>query len=686
VRNELIGWLDDDEQLLCLARAEFRAHDTEPPLQRDRRNGREPGVLALTERRVLFKGEAGSRMAQARRDVPLAWVDHRPDGRQDLLFGTGAGIVTVPRVPPELAAAADGRAPAAAAKAPPLPFALPSKETMLSVAIAAIAAALWVSALTRVDLEQVGDLGLVQALPLEAFLALALVCGGFAWAISRPHVATPLLALYVVVLVFMLHGATSLFEQVPSFNVAWRHAGVAAYISETGGVDPSINAYFNWPGFFAFAALATETAGLDSAIGLARWAPLVLNLLYLPALLLLVRAVSDDRRLPWAAAWIFYLANWVHQDYLSPQGLILVLYLGFVAIALRWLGGPPVATRQRAALICVCFLLLLAAVPSHQLTPLAMVAAATALVLVRASTARLLPAIALVLAAGWLVFAAGPYLSGHIHDLSEDVGQVSSTVKSSVGARVTGSDEHVLVAYLRIASAAAMWGLAAAGALKLLRTRRRRWRAHAVLALAPFTLLLLQAYGGEILLRIYLFSLPFVAGLAAALVLGPDSRPGPRTAVLVAAVSVLLATSFLFTRYGNEQVNLFTRAEVRLTERVQRSVPPGSVLAAPSSTLPWQSHGVGHLRFRPLDRELTDRGRRPLADAVAGIMQHREAPAGYLLITTNTREWERMFGPASWGTIAELERAVRRSPRFRLIQANRDGDVYTLSPGSRGRP
>ena len=38
-------------------------------------------------------------------------------------------------------------------------------------------------------------------------------------------------------------------------------------------------------------------------------------------------AATDDVRLQWAAVWCFYLANWVYQDYLSPQGLTYALYL-----------------------------------------------------------------------------------------------------------------------------------------------------------------------------------------------------------------------------------------------------------------------------------------------------------------------------------------------------------------------
>ena len=132
----------------------------------------------------------------------------------------------------------------------------------------------------------------------------------------------------------MLHGATSLIDEEPAFNVVWRHAGVTDYVMTTGRVNPDIDAYFNWPGFFILAALVTRTAGLDSALGLSGWAPVAFELLYLPALVVISRAFTADRRLAWVAVWLFYVTNWVGQDYLSPQAMGYLLYLAMVAVIL----------------------------------------------------------------------------------------------------------------------------------------------------------------------------------------------------------------------------------------------------------------------------------------------------------------------------------------------------------------
>jgi hypothetical protein len=74
-----------------------------------------------------------------------------------------------------------------------------------------------------------------------------------------------------------------------------------------------------------------------------------------------------------------------------------------------------------------------------------------------------------------------------------------------------------------------------------------------VLAGAPFLLLFLQSYGGEVFLRIYALALPFMIVLVAAFIL--PSWP-PRhvlaTGMLACVVTVGLTRVFFLARYGNE--------------------------------------------------------------------------------------------------------------------------------------
>jgi hypothetical protein len=200
-----------------------------------------------------------------------------------------------------------------------------------------------------------------------------------------------------------------------------------------------------------------------------------------------------------------------------------------------------------------------------------------------------------------------------------------------------------------------------------------------VLALAPFALVPLQAYGGEIVIRAYLFGLPFVAVLVASLF---PLRPSPRRGVAaLALMSALLLVALLFTRYGNERINLFTPGEVGVVERLYERAPPGAVLVAPNPQLPWRAEDAGVYREKTLDAELAgaaEPGPGGLATRVKRVIEGFSPAAGYVVITRNTREYEEVFGAAEWGTIAALERALEASPRFANVHQDPDGEIFAL--------
>jgi hypothetical protein len=250
----------------------------------------------------------------------------------------------------------------------------------------------------------------------------------------------------------------------------------------------------------------------------------------------------------------------------------------------------------------------------------------------------------------------------------------------------------VVIAYLRLATTICLWGVAALVGLNMLRRRRREWLGHIALAAAPFGLMMLSAYGGEILLRVYLFSLPFVAALVASLLLAVAGRNSTwRRASVLGLAGLVLATGFLFTRYGNERANLFTRSEVQAVQHLYHIAPGGSVLAVPNSDLPWTFRGVRAYHYTTLTRELRpsngpDSGPSgsQLAERVARALNRRGVPASYLVITRSNRQYDRVVGQATWGSVARLQRGVERSPSFRTVYATPDATIFQLQLQRRG--
>lgn len=588
---------------------------------------------------------------------------------------------------------------------------LPAPPLQAAVLLGALG--LWILSLRTVDVRTVGDLGLVSVLPPTFYLAVATVTGSFCWSMRRPAPSTPLVLLQLVALVVMLYGATALIEEVPRFNVVWRHAGIIDHLARTGAVDPGIDAYFNWPSFFTLGALATELAGLESALPLAAWAPVAFNLLSLPPLVLIARAATSDARVRWVALWFFYLTNWVGQDYLATQAVAYVLYLSVLALvltgarlqaqvprtasglarALGWVRAGAVAqplrdtagrwtAAQRVGVLLVCVVAIGATVSGHQLTPFVLILGLAALGLLGDRAARGLACVALAMTGAWLAYMAVSYLDGRLETLLDQTGNVNSAVNSNLDARVRGSTDHLVVVYVRLLLTGVLWTLAAVGAARAWRRGEPVVR-HVFLGVAPLPFFVLQPYGGEMLLRVYLFTLPFAALFAARLIVGWNAARWSWTvAVRIALVSAVLFGGFLFARFGNERATLFTTEERQVVERLYELAPPGSLLVAGSPNLPWQDRRYAELDYEPLGRHLkpavgpADPAR--LARDVAAYMRTTGRESAFLVVTRSQKSYEELLGAPVWGTTGALEQGIERSPAFRTLYRNRDGAVYAL--------
>jgi O-antigen/teichoic acid export membrane protein len=573
---------------------------------------------------------------------------------------------------------------------------------------------LWAFSLQHVVLERMNGLGLVSVLHVSYYVAVAILTVTFLAALLRGQASDRVLLGLIVVLVFMLFGLSPLLEAVPRFAVAWRHVGIAQAIVDTGHVNPRIDAYFNWPGFFVLVAALARAAGLHNALPLTAWSPIYFNLAYLAPLLVIARSLTTSRRLVWLSIWLFFIGNWIGQDYFSPQGSTYFVYLVIVAILLHYfvrqpedptMGTPfllrllgrvrepevvdpsPARPEPRRRLLLICVVLLFAAlVPSHQLTPVVVVVAATAVVLLEARSLAWLPALMAVLLAGWYATGARTYFKGHQSLIFGEAGQLGAIFSQNVANRVSGDYGHRIVADLTILAGAAMWSLAFVGASRLLR-RDSRYRLGGLLALAPLFLLPLQTYGGEMMLRVELFALPFTSFFAAAALVGDDdeirlSRGRP---VAIGGVLLLLAGLFLFARYGNERMDYFTRDETAAVARLYALAKPGSTLIGGTGNMPWKytqyEDHVYRLVIKMPHWSATAPATANLGPVLHDVRAAMHASHGrsYLIIERSEENEVDQLGYGRPGSLARFVDAVSASPLFRVVYRNPDATIFTLS-------
>lgn len=569
-------------------------------------------------------------------------------------------------------------------------------DDAVSIGMVAVSVGLWALGMATLELDGMTDLGLASVLPVVAIGGLVLLSISFALALRR-DAGSGLTLLHVLALIVMLFAIPAIVEQYPRFNVAWRHVGIAEVLLRTQQIDPNIDAYFSWPGFFALSAFVTEAAGLSSTLDVVGWAPVAFNLLYLAPLLLIMRAATGDRTVVWFGVWIFYLTNWIGQDYYAPQAYGFFIYLLIIGLLLTYFGGdgrpmwpiparffagPMAVTRprmgplQRAGLLAMILVMFGALSASHQLSPFAVVAVAIVLAVLGRISVSGVPTVMIVILGTWLSYMTVTYMQGHLSDMIARIGSVDDTVAANLTDRFRGSRDHLAVIVVRSISSVLLWSLAAVGSARQLLSRRvdMTWT---LLAGAPFTLLLLQSYGGEILLRVYLFGLPFMSLLAASALLGSlGARPPRRVLIAVLAGSMLFLGSFLIARYGNERMDMITPDEATGMARLYEIAPTDSQLVALSDNVFWKYRDYELYHYEIVTEAALDLD----VDAIVDAMRARPDTAGYLIVSRAQRAALELSYSMPSGRLDELQAALDETPGIRVAYENPDITIYAASP------
>jgi len=579
-----------------------------------------------------------------------------------------------------------------------------ASSSLALLAAAALAMGVWGA--LHADVSKIGSLGVITALPPEYFPALAAAVAGVALSLARRRQHVWVLVVQLVVLIFLLHGLDPMIHGTPRLEASYRHLGITAYIGADGQLDTKLDAYFSWPGFFALLAMFSKATGLPSLMPLATWAPPVVNLLLLPVLLAIARRVTGHWRATWAGVWLFYLTSWVGQDYLAPQAYAYIVGLTVLAAVLAAYGGrawkgtaskwrrvvdwmdpkvypaPGLSRPVSAMLISCCIVMLVAMTAAHQLTPFAVAAVLLGLVAIGQLRLRVVPALAIAIPVVWLVFVATPYLVGHMDTLFGSVGNVSQTI--AVTKRVSGDPGHLFVVASRIAESAFMWLAAGTGAW-LLAHRHRPWLAASAAVGIPLLLLPLQPYGGELLMRVYLYSLPFSAPLLATLLLPAGGRrPRVWRTVLVAVVGLALAGTTMVTRYGNDALETFSQGELALVSQLDHAAPNGAVVIEAVHDTPWRSVKYATYKYRTL---LPGKPQADAPELACSFVEELAAKSGaYLLVTQSQIDSAEMLGIGPPGAVQHFVDTCQLRDGWRVLAHNTSGILIHINGATNANP
>jgi len=566
--------------------------------------------------------------------------------------------------------------------------------------------ALWVSAVGKADVGRIrsAGLGLVSVMPVTYWVALAGLMGSFAWAVTRRHSRSPLLTAHLLALVEILHATPVLLYGAPRYSWTWKHVGVIDFIATNGihfNLGGVLGAYQGWPGFFALNAFLTSASGLHTALGYASWVLPLNDLLWLGPVILIARAFTSDWRIVWTAAWIFEIGNWIGQDYFSPQAFTYFLYLTVIAVCLRWLWhpriGPPPSLAEageatghpqpRRWVMVLCLVPLMAAIASsHQLTPFMLLSALILLVAFRQLRPRTLPLLMAAITAAWNLYGGLPWLKVNTSQLLGGLGDPWSNISSHiVGGQGQVPSGQILVDWDTRALSVAIGILALIGFWRYRRHHdakaRSSWNRLAVLAVAAFPAAAANSYGGEIIFRIFLFALPFMAVAAAACFFPrPERNWSLRSAVLVAVTTFVLVTGASIGNYGQEAMNYFTPGEVAASEWLYRTAPSGALIIAADNNYPWAFVHYNEYSYAFLDvpPSASKALLRAPVQSITRIMTRSPGPA-YLILTNSQAVSIKLAGFWPPGAYQSMVRALLASGKLKVVYRNGDAVILQLA-------
>jgi hypothetical protein len=459
----------------------------------------------------------------------------------------------------------------------------------IAVALLVLALGIWLNALRLLHRDTGGQYGLLVT-PGGALLitATAVAVTGFVVAIVEHRTLVAALAILVVIILERV--TVTLITEVPIYTWTYKHIGLVDYIIKNHSLAPfSTDVYIPWPGFFTAMAWFSSITGLDP-VDAAHWfSPIAATLI---AIMVGALALSFglSMRAVLIAGMLAQLVNWVGQDYYSPQAVGLIMAFAILALLAY--------SRRFVAAGYLSLPIFTVLVATHQLTPTWVCAVAIALAVFRQIRPRWASAIYVSILATYVL----PRL-----DSIKRFGLFTgfNPVANSATVSGRGSDGRLFTVLADRGLSVSVWLLAAVCIVLLWRQGRVPWAA-AIMAYSPMLLLAGQNYGGEAILRVFLFSFAGCTVLVApffarALTLAPAAR---RLMSMAAAWIVLIAFALAGMQgyYGGWSFFMLTRTQLEQGRWLLATNQAGATITVMAPPSGWPERpSADYVRFALAD-------------------------------------------------------------------------------------
>jgi DnaJ domain len=542
------------------------------------------------------------------------------------------------------------------------------------------------------------DYGIAKSFPVSFYVGLVLLplASSCLWFTNRKVDAIVLGQLLLLMVAIWL--SPYLLESTARFRSSYKNFSAVDWLADGDGFAPDLVVYHNWPGFPVVMTGVLKITGL-SPTQLMGLFPFVIQIAYLFPLTYLLRVFRPAGNGWWAGVWFFYLFNWTGQDYFAPQALAFFLFLCLLALF-----AHMVAHRDGyfgLPLMALTLAIYGSLVVTHVLTAGIVLAIVLTLTASGQMRQRSLLLATTVMFFAWQIYGAADFFNFSNQRIADNILDIQDFFNLNIGSRLAGTPDHVVVGRLRMLMTLIAAGVAAICFLMRLTERHDRrslelmgrgadstlqtlgaMRQRSLMYLwqpAPFAVFCflalaivapLYVYGGEMLIRALLFSLPAFSLLVA----GAFKWRTPVIAVV--ALMALVAPLHMVARYGNEMYDYVSPKEVEGFNYVSSHGPANIYGGYPAGTfentiqLDWR-YGIQPGKNKPPDADgylRPDRNR----------WRHDDWPI-YVAVSRGDAAAARLFYNQPQ-FIDKVKSEIERRCNFQVVFDNGDFTLYRWHP------
>jgi hypothetical protein len=271
------------------------------------------------------------------------------------------------------------------------------------------------------------------------------------------------------------------------------------------------------------------------------------------------------------------------------------------------------------------------------------------------------------------------FLQGNIGWITRSIGTLTGNVSSNFHSLSQASHGQVLVAWMNRALTGSVGLLAFLGFLR--RFKAGTWdMASILLVIAPIPMVPANAYGGEMIFRVYFFALPFMAFLAAGIFFPtPHNGRSLQTFAGTAVICLGLLVGFFFGYYGKEQINYFSTQEMQASEFLVNKAPRGSLVITGTAFWPVDYQNYEARKYLAISTLRGSQVESILKDPVHQLLGYAKGSRTAFIVFSRSQILQvnsaAILPPGSLGI---LKSKLGQSPEYKVVFQNSDATIFQV--------